>query len=227
LHLTPPVRGSREYYIRSIGSSQALAQLYLEAGMIHLEGSASVMLLSSSSSLSLSSIRLPSVPGSSNSPPQAWSARNGASGAGGRDGWLRDQQHAKQCFDAARALWPAIDVPTITLADADQPTPSQDAPSTSASGLGLQMPQVDVLTASATSEKPRRRHKPAADSDSKTEKMSPARATTTSMTSLRDTLEDDHGWVLYIPGLIGAGTALVAVAVVGALSFSTWRKNQS
>jgi hypothetical protein len=36
----------------------------------------------------------------------------------------------------------------------------------------------------------------------------------------------DNAWYLYIPGLVGAGTALLVVGVVGALSFSTWRRNQ-
>jgi thiamine pyrophosphokinase len=38
---------------------------------------------------------------------------------------------------------------------------------------------------------------------------------------------DDNTWYLYLPGLIGAGTALLVVGVVSALSFSTWRKNQN
>jgi thiamine pyrophosphokinase len=48
------------------------------------------------------------------------------------------------------------------------------------------------------------------------------------------TLFDDHvvedvdnTWYLYIPGLVGAGTALLAVGIIGVLSFSTWsRRNQ-
>jgi hypothetical protein len=36
----------------------------------------------------------------------------------------------------------------------------------------------------------------------------------------------DNAWYLYLPGLVGAGTALLVVGVVGALSFSTWRRNQ-
>ena len=35
--------------------------------------------------------------------------------------------------------------------------------------------------------------------------------------------EDDNTWYLYLPGLVGAGTALL---VVGFLSFSSWRKGQ-
>ncbi|KZV63792.1 hypothetical protein PENSPDRAFT_589343 [Peniophora sp. CONT] len=37
----------------------------------------------------------------------------------------------------------------------------------------------------------------------------------------------DGTWYLYIPGLVGAGTALLVVGVVGAISLSNWRKNQS
>ena len=36
--------------------------------------------------------------------------------------------------------------------------------------------------------------------------------------------EDDSTWYLYLPGLVGAGTALL---VVGFLSFSSWRKSQT
>ena len=34
---------------------------------------------------------------------------------------------------------------------------------------------------------------------------------------------DDRTWYLYLPGLVGAGTALL---VVGLLSLQSWRKNQ-
>jgi hypothetical protein len=38
---------------------------------------------------------------------------------------------------------------------------------------------------------------------------------------------EEHPWYLYAPGIIGAGTALAAVAVVGAISLSTWRRGQN
>lgn len=37
-----------------------------------------------------------------------------------------------------------------------------------------------------------------------------------------DADDDDRTWYLYIPGLVGAGTALL---VVGLLSLSSWRKS--
>lgn len=48
-------------------------------------------------------------------------------------------------------------------------------------------------------------------------------------TARRQTAEDDVDgtWYLYIPGLVGAGTALLVVGVVGVISLSNWRKNQS
>lgn len=189
------------------------------------------MLLSSSSSLSLSSIRLPSA---AHSPPQTLSSRPGAST--GREAWARDRQNAKLCFESARALCPELDVPTLTLTDADAPSSPPDGSAPRAAGLELQMPRVDVLAASATSAsqhgRRRRKHADSGSTVAAEKKVSGApgalaKAATASVVSVRDTLEDDHGWVLYIPGLIGAGTALVAVTVIGALSFSTWRRNQN
>ena len=37
----------------------------------------------------------------------------------------------------------------------------------------------------------------------------------------------DDTWYFYVPGLVGAGTALLVVGIVGALSLSSWsRRNQ-
>ncbi|KAI6033340.1 hypothetical protein EDC04DRAFT_2868896 [Pisolithus marmoratus] len=36
----------------------------------------------------------------------------------------------------------------------------------------------------------------------------------------------DNAWYLCVPSLVGAGTALLVVGVIGALSFSSWRRNQ-
>ena len=49
------------------------------------------------------------------------------------------------------------------------------------------------------------------------------------MRKQRRTMENDVDgtWYLYIPGLVGAGTALLVVGVVGAISLSNWRKNQN
>ncbi|KAK7690793.1 hypothetical protein QCA50_005893 [Cerrena zonata] len=58
----------------------------------------------------------------------------------------------------------------------------------------------------------------------KKDDASDANASSTSLVEKR-TLpeEDDNTWYLYLPGLVGAGTALL---VVGFLSFSSWRKGQ-
>jgi thiamine pyrophosphokinase len=37
---------------------------------------------------------------------------------------------------------------------------------------------------------------------------------------------EDNTWYLYVPGLVGVGTALLVMGVISALSFST-RRNQS
>ncbi|KAI6011840.1 hypothetical protein EDC04DRAFT_2609708 [Pisolithus marmoratus] len=36
----------------------------------------------------------------------------------------------------------------------------------------------------------------------------------------------DNAWYLYVPSLVGAGTALLVIGVIGALSFSSWGRNQ-
>ncbi|KAI5999443.1 hypothetical protein EDC04DRAFT_2792509 [Pisolithus marmoratus] len=36
----------------------------------------------------------------------------------------------------------------------------------------------------------------------------------------------DNAWYLCVPSLVGVGTALLVVGIIGALSFSSWRWNQ-
>jgi len=80
------------------------------------------------------------------------------------------------------------------------------------------MPSVD-LNASPEANQPRRRHIQREGSHNKQVVEIPRRS--------RGTDDLDGAWYLYVPGLVGAGTALLVVGVIGALSFSTWRKNQS
>jgi hypothetical protein len=194
-HKGSSVHETTAYFIQCLGGREGVAQLYREAGLLYLEGAASVLLSSSSSTLS--SIRMPSQPLTSD---------------GGTDSWRRDREAARKYFERARNLQPNIDVPILP------PDPEDFA-----DNQELKMPSVDDLhpapenvchghshhenLETAVIRRRQRKEELHVD-DAKVESM-------------------DNSWYLYIPGLVGAGTALVVVGVVGALSFSTWRRNQS
>jgi thiamine pyrophosphokinase len=178
-------RGTRSYYVQCMGGPSGLAQLYLEAGMLHLEGAASGLLTSSSSSLS--SLRVP-VPV--------------LSGEGGTDAWQRDREAAGKYFERARLLQPSLDIPVLP--------PSGGLISRNPSEQ-LEMPSIDLYS---SPEPVRRRRK--------------MKEETTLFDNREAKLDDleDNTWYLYVPGLVGVGTALLVMGVISALSFST-RRNQS
>ncbi|KDR76320.1 hypothetical protein GALMADRAFT_247697 [Galerina marginata CBS 339.88] len=191
-----PVSGTMGYYFKSIGGSRGLAQLYLEAGLLHLEGAATTLLASSYSSLS--SIRIP---------------LQAQIGEGGTEAWKRDREAAAQFFERARVLHPALDIPAL---------PSDTA-------LELEMPTMHLVPSAPDSVQSK--ESMYADSEPETP-MVRRRRKKEEQTVLEKTNTDlddmDNTWYLYIPGLIGAGTALLVVGIVGALSFSTWsRRSQS
>ncbi|KAI9512055.1 hypothetical protein F5148DRAFT_1165884 [Russula earlei] len=179
-------QGRTSYYIQALGGPQGLAQLYLEAGLLHLEGAASMLLTSSYSPLS--SIRLPSqsqhLPGTSEA----------------------------ATFECARALYPSLEVPALPAEDEGSPDDDK------ATELGLRMPSVD-LRVSSEDNQPRRRPIAREGAPNKEVVQVPQRA--------RRIDDLDGAWYLYVPGLVGAGTALLVVGVIGALSFSSWRRNQT
>ena len=184
--------GSLEYYFKSIGGSRGLAQLYLEAGLLHLEGAAATLLASSYSSLS--SIRIP---------------LHSQIGEGGTEAWRRDRQSAAQFFDRARVLYPMLDIPAL---------PAEEA-------LELEMPTVNL--AASAPDSVHTKESISADSEPeapivrrrrKKEEQPLFEKTNTDLDGM------DNTWYLYIPGIIGAGTALLVVGIVGALSFSTWSR---
>jgi len=186
---------SVNYYFKSIGGSRGLAQLYLEAGLLHLEGAASTLLASSYSSLS--SIRIP---------------LHAQIGEGGTEAWRRDRQAAAQFFDRARALYPTLDIPAL---------PAEEA-------LELEMPSMNLAASAPDSVQSKESISPDSEPEvpiirrrRKKEEQSLIEKTNTNVDGM------DNAWYLYIPGIIGAGTALLVVGIVGALSFSTWsRRNQ-
>jgi hypothetical protein len=179
-------RGTTTYYLQRIGGPAGLAQLYLEVGLLYLEGAAKPLLSSSYSTLS--SIRMP---------PQL------PTGEGGNDAWKRDREAASRYFDRARTLQPSLDVPVIPLENTQE----------------LEMPSMEMHPSAPAS---------VYSGDSLPDTGLRRRRKKEEMTLLDEAKADsmDDSWYLYVPGLIGAGTALLVVGVVGALSFSTWRRNQ-
>lgn len=201
---TPANPGTPAYYIQALGGQQALARLYLEAGLIlHLEGAGAMH----HGAGALSSIRT-SGPITVNT-----------------DAWRRDRDIAKRYFDRARALDPQIEVPALATDTDDEDTV-----------LGLRMPELPIGSAagstasSAPRPRPRRRREKERESEREKERVRTRREKdeTGSLCSQKGVPGDVDGtWYLYLPGLLGAGTALLAVAVIGAVSVSSWRKSQS
>ncbi|KAF8992853.1 hypothetical protein BDQ17DRAFT_1253482 [Cyathus striatus] len=192
------VRSTPAYYYQCIGGARGLAQLYVEVGLLHLDGAASTLLSSSYSSLS--SIRMP------------LQSQVGPSGA---EAWKRDREAAGRYFERARILQPDLDIPVL-------PSGTETLPQ----DVELQMPSIDIDTSvpeSVSSESLQ------TDPEIPTVRRRKKKEELTLVEDRKPSdLEDvDNTWYLYIPGLVGAGTALLVVGIVGALSFSTWsRRNQ-
>jgi hypothetical protein len=184
-------RGTLTYYLQCIGGSRGLAQLYLEAGLLYLEGAATTLLSSSFSSLS--SIRLPT---------------HSQVGDGGTTAWKRDREAAARYFARAQELHPSLEIPALPHENAS----THDAEE-------LEMPSIELGPA-------RPGESGQTDPDTPVVRR---RRRKEEMTLFNDHVDEDvdNTWYLYIPGLVGAGTALLAVGIIGVLSFSTWsRRNQ-
>ncbi|KAG2017908.1 thiamine pyrophosphokinase [Coprinopsis cinerea AmutBmut pab1-1] len=197
-----PKRGSFPYYFQCIGGLKGVAQLYLEAGLLHLEGAASTLLAASYSSLS--SLRVP--------------IQTQTGTDGGTEAWKRDREAAAKYFERARALQPDMDVPTI---------PEDNVSAINKQELDVQMPSID-LSDSVTPESIGTSD-PASDHEYPTIRRR-QKKTEMAVVERTEKLADDidSTWYLYIPGLVGAGTALLVLGVVGALSLSNWsRRSQS
>ncbi|KAI5982536.1 hypothetical protein EDC04DRAFT_2885136 [Pisolithus marmoratus] len=164
----------------------SLSHLYLEAGLLHLEGAASVVL--SASYATLSSIRA----------------------------WQRDRDAASRYFDRARAMNSDLDVPVIT----------DERSGKTRSVHELEMPSLDIPHA------PESAYSGEGSMYSEQERVVRRRRQERTKDELifiddvkgKDGI--DNAWYLYVPSLVGAGTALLVVGVIGALSFSSWRRNQ-
>ncbi|KAG2088931.1 uncharacterized protein F5147DRAFT_788633 [Suillus discolor] len=172
-------RGTVSYYGQSIGGPAGLAKLLLEAGLLHLEGAASVFLSASYSTLS--PIRMPPQP---------------QPGEGGTEAWKRDREAAGRYFKRARTLQPNLDIPVFP----DEGIGRHNLGSTHE----LEMPSIEI-------------HPSASERQKKEELIF--------MDEVKGKDDIDSVWYLYVPSLVGAGTALLVMGVIGTLSLSSWRRN--
>ena len=201
---TPPVKGTAAYYHRCIGGGTGLARLYVEAGSLYLEGAAAILLSSTYSALS--SIR------SSISTVQA---------DGGIAGWRRDRDFARKYFECAKALDPDLEVPVVPPEIGDE----------LGSGTELLMPSIEIKTAgtkgTSTPNKARRRTGTVMGKGKERE-TEESEIMASNMVKESSTMSGGYGevdspWYLIIPGLVGAGTALLVVTAIG---LSSWRRSQ-
>lgn len=192
----PAPRGTLAYYLQCIGGKRGLARLYLEAGLLHLEGAASTLLSASYSSLS--SIRMP---------------LHAQVGAGGTEAWKRDREAAGRYFERARTLEPSLEIPSLPISDFRHDVEELEMPSIE---LGVSSPGSNRSGASLYT-----------DPDTPVVRRRRKKEEITLFDNRVAEDEMDNTWYLYIPGLVGAGTALLVVGIVGALSLSNWsRRNQ-
>ncbi|KAI0072534.1 hypothetical protein K474DRAFT_1711513 [Panus rudis PR-1116 ss-1] len=226
--LTP---GTPSYNLYLLGGLPLLAHLYLETGLLYLEGTASNLLSSSHSYTGLSSLR-----SSTHAYPDLYNKYGG-----GTDGWKRDRENARRFFERARMLDGELEVPVLPPSPSPSPSPTPTSSPNSdpdSAKLKIQMPTIEI---NPTTEKPdlsgsqqqrqqqqrrRRRLGPGTDVFDELNMSVNVNASSTSLVEKKigsTEEEDDNTWYLYLPGLVGAGTALL---VMGFLSFSSWRKSQ-
>ncbi|KAG6917007.1 hypothetical protein DXG01_004272 [Tephrocybe rancida] len=89
-------RGTTAYYLQCLGGQRGLAQLYVDAGLLHLEGAATTLLSASYSSLS--SLRVPFY---------------AQEGEGGTEAWVRDRTAAAEYFKCAQLLDSSLEIPAL------------------------------------------------------------------------------------------------------------------
>lgn len=203
------VKGTAAYHYHCIGGGTGLARLYVEVGSLYLEGAAAILLSSTYSALS--SIR------SSTSTVQA---------DGGIAGWRRDRDFARKYFERAKTLDPGLDIPVVP------PEIGDDL----GSGTELLMPSIEIKTTVGTKGIPAggsttsraRRRTGTVMGKGKGREVEEADVLASSMVKESSTMSAGYGdvdspWYLIIPGLVGAGTALLVVTAIG---LSSWRRSQ-
>lgn len=123
---------------------------------------------------------------------------------GGIAGWRRDRDFARQYFARARILDPDLDVPFVPPEVGEEP----------GSGTELLMPSIEIKTFG------KRRGKTREVEESELLAPSIVKESSTMSTGYDDV---ESPWYLIIPGLVGAGTALLVVTAIG---LSSWRRSQ-
>lgn len=239
----PPRRGTAEYYVKCLGGNTGLAQLFLEAGLAHLEGIASKLISSNYSPL--------------NSIRHNESISQSSRAESSTQLWKRDRACARTYFERARRLAPSLDskIPylpeetDVRLVDRPNPvsrnrgrprrsplrvgtTSSSDA---DAEGDGVERSKVEFQMPSIYVEQGGRTLRPGdaslagikGDSTVRVRRRRQQASEALLEKPPSDTEDDESTWYLYLPSLVGAGTALLVVSVVGALSFHSWRKNNN
>lgn len=197
-------RGTIAYYLQCIGGPSGLARLYLEAGMLvfctfHMSSIHDTIFLGM---LHLDGAASSLLASSHSSLSSLRLPLQSEVTIGGTEAWKRDREAAVRLFDRARMLQPELDIPTL-------PPAGESLSQIEGVVEELEMPSIELSVQAPV--RRRRKREETALLDNRHAKM--------------DDLDD--AWYLYIPGLVGAGTALVLVGVIGALSFSSWsRRNQ-
>ncbi|KAI5996779.1 hypothetical protein EDC04DRAFT_2872325 [Pisolithus marmoratus] len=194
-------RGTLSYYVQCIGGAAGLGQLYLEARLLHLEGVASVVL--SASYATLSSIPVPPQPQPEN----------------GAEAWQRDRDAASRYFDRARAMNSDLDVPVIADERSGQTRSVHE----------LEMPSLDIPHLPSAPESAYSGEGSMYSEQERVVRRRKQERTKDELIFIDDVKGKDgigNAWYLYVPSLVGAGTALLVVGVIGTLSFSSWRRNQ-
>lgn len=210
---SPPAPGTLAYYLDRIGGPAGLAELFLSAGILHLEGAAAPLL--SSAYAGLSSLRTPLVVSGSTGHGHNFASSTATATA---DGWRRDRECARRYFERARALVPTLDAPLLPPESDSDAGSGPESAAASRPRSGPASSSSEQVPPEAEPQPRRRRRKEASSGDLSSEIMSEYRARETDADG-----DDDRTWYLYVPGLVGAGAALL---VVGFLSLSSWRKSQ-
>jgi hypothetical protein len=181
--------GSGAYYLLCMGGVSGLARLYLDAGLLYLEGVADNYLP-------------PVVTDDNESSLTTKAAKKIAES----EKWKLEKETAKKLFERARMLDPHLDFPTLLDETAEVNKSELRMPDVNIDGFG---DQID--------EKPRRRRR----------KPGESMVEQVSRDSREGNEDSDPDWYVWLPGLIGAGTALIAVGLIGAMSMGNWRKSQN